>query len=1080
MISSILLPVAMALVLGGLLWRALLAPPLVLVAWRTIVANVTRSSLIIAGLMLATMLITAVLVIEDTLVMAVQTVTVNQVGRVDETITGGQGSLHVFSTSAVAPLRTDLAKHRHVVGIAAALLVSGVLGVDEDARQSHGDLSVLGMDGFGAGPLATLQSEPHGYTLATLTDTAVYLNVDAAQELQVSVGDHLSLYNAAWSGIRYQYLVSAIFTGGPLGRQPTVLMALPQLQRMVGTPQSINRIYLANSGDGTAGVAFSGEIVQAARHILGSAYRVVPVKQRAVDFALAAQETFRRVLVLYALFALAIEVLVILLLFSLVATEQRSSLGTLRAMGLQRSQISELLLFQGAAYALVATLPGVLAGLGLGAILVAFINPESAKFGFPLQVTLDPQHALITCCLGFLITMTTTAGAVWTISRMTIAAAIRGLPEPEYATSQSVGRATLPRWAQTLITLRETLVVWIQRGVVPLLGGIIILAVVRRHPQSLLLMFGIASTISGLGLALYPLVRRLVARDRERIATTQVARQSERIDLVLIGGMLMLFWLLPIDVLAPFGITRFDGSVEVFFLAGLMVLTGAMIALVPNLDTIFLPVKRGIRQLRTVRQVAYLAVAYPVAQRLRSGLSLALFSLVCFTMSVMACIAVSTTQRYGDISSLASGYAILGRPLYTPISAFDSVAETIHQRTSSAESASITAISAATPLPLGVIQLNADNAGWRVYPTSEIEGAFLNGVGLPLVARAPGYVSDAAVWSAMRDVPGNVVIDVGALSSADASAFDLPQPPPISLGNYATPPIASALLGNSTVETLLSRPDTQALLRQTPPELGAVLSDPRQIQAYTLKLQHVRDANNQFTGTTLWLADFRGSGAIPVHVIGLVDNTQGQRYGLLGSPQTFAPLEALQPAVSNAYYYFQLASNTDVALMARTIGTVLLDHGFETTVIQARLRDVNAPRIFASQVLLGLVGLMLIVGTAALMVANLRNVMERRQQVGALRALGMQRLGIVIWFLLESMSIAALGAAIGGLMGVLLCHNAFSQTFFDQLRVSLNLVIPWPTLLTIGVVTIVAAGIAAVIPALQGSRVSPAEALRYE
>ena len=153
---------------------------------------------------------------------------------------------------------------------------------------------------------------------------------------------------------------------------------------------------------------------------------------------------------------------------------------------------------------------------------------------------------------------------------------------------------------------------------------------------------------------------------------------------------------------------------------------------------------------------------------------------------------------------------------------------------------------------------------------------------------------------------------------------------------------------------------------------------------------------------------------------------------------------------------------------------------FRSTVIQARLRDVNAPRIFASQVLLGLVGLMLIVGTAALMVANLRNVMERRQQVGALRALGMQRLGIVIWFLLESMSIAALGAAIGGLMGVLLCHNAFSQTFFDQLRVSLNLVIPWPTLLTIGVVTIVAAGIAAVIPALQASRVSPAEALRYE
>ncbi len=404
---------------------------------------------------------------------------------------------------------------------------------------------------------------------------------------------------------------------------------------------------------------------------------------------------------------------------------------------------------------------------------------------------------------------------------------------------------------------------------------------------------------------------------------------------------------------------------------------------------------------------------------------------------------------------------------------------TIRQR-APAVAQQITALSTATPLPLGVIQPGAVDAGWRLYPTASIDGAFLDGAGLPLVARAPGYANDASVWKAVRDEPGDVVIDSGALSAADAATLGVSTPPPVTIIDYAAGPIASALLGPSTLEAALNQPDTQALLRQTPPEVGVLLRDPVQLRTYTLQLQQMLDSTGQLRPTKLWITDFRGGGSIPVHVVGIVDNAQGQRYGLLGSPQTFAPIEANLPAVSNAYYYFKLQNETQTPAIARAIGAALLDHGFETTVIQTTLRDVNAPRIFASQVLLGLVGLMLLVGTAALMVTNLRNVVERRQQIGMLRALGMQREQVVTLFVLESLGIAVLGAAMGEGLGLLLCRNAFARTFFDQSHASLTFVVPWISLAIIAGAATCAAAIAAALPAWQASNVAPAEALRYE
>src|SRR5262249_33717389 len=130
------------------------------------------------------------------------------------------------------------------------------------------------------------------------------------------------------------------------------------------------------------------------------------------------------------LFALAINLLLIFLLFALLAAERRAELGVARAVGLRRSAILRLLLFEGALYGTGAAAPGVLAGLGLGLLLVALVRPTIAQFGFPLDVQIEPATLLVAFALGVLFALLTTLLAAWAVSGMNVAAALRDLPDP--------------------------------------------------------------------------------------------------------------------------------------------------------------------------------------------------------------------------------------------------------------------------------------------------------------------------------------------------------------------------------------------------------------------------------------------------------------------------------------------------------------------------------------------------------------------------------------------------------------------------------------------------------------------------
>lgn len=97
----------------------------------------------------------------------------------------------------------------------------------------------------------------------------------------------------------------------------------------------------------------------------------------------------------------------------------------------------------------------------------------------------------------------------------------------------------------------------------------------------------------------------------------------------------------------------------------------------------------------------------------------------------------------------------------------------------------------------------------------------------------------------------------------------------------------------------------------------------------------------------------------------------------------------------------------------------------------------------------GFLALGLVVGIAALGVVTARSVVERRPQIGVLRAIGFQRRTVQASLLLESSFIALTAIILGAALGLIVAQeviNASASTYAAGAGITLSLAVPWLTL----------------------------------
>ncbi|PRQ10458.1 ABC transporter permease [Corynebacterium sp. 13CS0277] len=125
-------------------------------------------------------------------------------------------------------------------------------------------------------------------------------------------------------------------------------------------------------------------------------------------------------------------------------------------------------------------------------------------------------------------------------------------------------------------------------------------------------------------------------------------------------------------------------------------------------------------------------------------------------------------------------------------------------------------------------------------------------------------------------------------------------------------------------------------------------------------------------------------------------------------------------------------------------------------------------------ILYGLLGLAVIVAILGIVNTLALSVVERRQEIGMLRAVGMQRRQIRLMIYIESAVIAVFGALTGALVGLGVGYSFVSALSQDGLD---TIVIPWGQVGSMLIASAVIGILAAVLPALKAARTAPLEAI---
>jgi len=759
-------------------------------------------------------------------------------------------------------------------------------------------------------------------------------------------------------------------------------------------------------------------------------------KQFVVNAADIAGVAFGSMFSVFGAFSILAGVLLIFLIFVMMAAERRAEMGIARAVGMQRGHLVQMFVTEGLVYDLAAALLGLGLGLLVSYAMIGFIRgvfgnftqqvtSQSIPFEFVWSVA--PTSMIIAYCVGVILTFIVVTVSSWQVSRLNIVAAIRDLPD-----QNGINRLSLAGK------------IWLA-AIGPLLLGVggYLLWLAQEQGQTLTL---IASTflLFGAGLAAGWLLQRTRLR----------ATVRERVIYTTIGLGLLVLWAVPWTTITGLQSALLSQNpawlLASFVISGPMIIAGAILLVMFNADTIAGLITRLFGGIGALAPVLKTAIAYPLSARFRTGTTMLLFAMVITTVTVMS-VVIQATESIATASDeatagfdvqLASGLLSFFDPV-TDLAAEAAIRSDFPNDTVAVMgSVSRLSVEARQTDPSTSLRQAQDTAAWDSLNLTGIDAGYAQQAATvyPFTMRAAGYADDAAIWQALAERDDVAV--VAAMRVADRPRGFGPGPDPDEMdggpmdrGNrrrgYFT------LAGFAWAEG---------------GELPPVSMDVR-----------FGEGDAQVTRT--------------VQIIGVLKSDETLAAGSIQMNR--AVLDALNgEPVQPESFYVKLVEGVDQIAATQALERSMLSGGLNATLLSEQFAAGQAVLRGILQLFQGFLALGLLVGIAGLGVISSRAVVERRQQVGMLRAIGYQKGMVSLAFILESSFIALSGILIGAVTGLSLGDKMIGQ--FYTLATNQTFPVPW---LNIGAMLLAAwifSLITTILPAWQASRVYPAEALRYE
>jgi putative ABC transport system permease protein len=697
---------------------ALLAIPFLVVLTRSVLVRrlATRHTtrrpvealLVIVGSLLGTAIITGSFVVGDTINRSIRAVAYDQLGPIDETLTApvAQGADIRARVAALprAPIDGVLA-----FTTAPAAVVATGRGGGTQPRAQLLEVDFPSARRFGGDPVAT------GITGATPAEGRAAITTDLADRLGLRVGSKLRAFA---SGGDVELTVDRVLPRrGIAGYWPidtrqqsyNVFVAPGTIEHLAhaalpGAPTEPPRqvVAISNRGGVEGGAAGTAAVTRAVDRVLsGSDARVQPVKQDVLDRADKAGQSLSQLYFTIGMFAVAAGILLLINVFVMLADERRSELGMLRAVGMRRRTLVAALATEGWMYAVVASTLGALLGIGFGRLIAwradAILSSGREVNALHLTFTFDWSTVLTGFAVGLAVATLTILLASVRIARVNIIHAIRDI---------TVAARRRPRRRM----------VWL--GGVAVVLGVLLSVAGFSAPNQYGVMAGPMLVMVGIA----PLLARHLPASSVYTGVS----------------VAVIVW--AVACFVP--LAALDATIEVplFLLQGLALTAAAVYLVTAHLDSI-----GRLLGDRGSSLAARLGLAYPLARRFRTAMTIGMFAIIVLTLVYMSEISFMFRGRTDEIArNLSGGYGV-------------ELVSNPNNPASAAELAALPGVTRVAPLGYTTAEFTTASRGRTPWPATGIGPELANSP--PHLRDRGPYSTDRAAWAAVARNSNLTIID---------------------------------------------------------------------------------------------------------------------------------------------------------------------------------------------------------------------------------------------------------------------------------------------------------------------------------
>jgi putative ABC transport system permease protein len=406
-------------------------------------------------------------------------------------------------------------------------------------------------------------------------------------------------------------------------------------------------------------------------------------------------------------------VALIINIFVMLAEERKPEMGISRAIGMQRSDLTHSFIFEGVVYAIAASIVGTFVGLVIAFVMFGLFATVFGG-GFMFTVHFKLSSLVIAGCAGFLITLLTVALASWRVSKLNIVRAIRDIPEPTLAKSGNK---------------------YFYTGIAGMAFGLLMAFIGITAKQSATLDAG--PSLLALGLS------------------TMLIRYTGPRWPFTVSGAFIIWWVLDPTNFREGLFGEMSGGIEMFIITGTLLVVAGVVVVMFNSDVMLEGLMRLFGRRRSLLPVFRAAISYPLNKKFRTGLTLFIFALIMFTVTVIAMIASfqresvdTTTQQF------SGGFELVG------ISIRDLPEDEFASKIASeglVASGAVDRFEASVTAPIGILKSGESEA--VPYMLLGMSQSMLQENKFSLAERADEYNSDEETWQAVAEDPNLVIID---------------------------------------------------------------------------------------------------------------------------------------------------------------------------------------------------------------------------------------------------------------------------------------------------------------------------------